>query len=73
MLALVLNLLLPGVGTILLGQVSIGVLQLVLQVVAWVLDFTVILTPFGIVLGFSVWVWALVISIRAFSAGRRAA
>lgn len=65
--ALILNLVFPGVGTLVLGQTNIGIIQLVLLIVSIPLDFVLI----GIPLGFAMWVWALVVSIQGFSSGGR--
>lgn len=62
-LGLILNVFFPGVGTLVLGQVTTGVIQLALWLVSIPLTFFII----GLPLYFGVWVWAIVVGIQAFS------
>lgn len=62
-LGLILNVFFPGVGTLVLGQVTTGVIQLALWLLSIPLAFFIIGWP----LYFGVWVWALVVGIQAFS------
>ncbi len=59
--ALILNLVLPGVGSLVVGgeYKQTGIYQLVLYVVGLVLSIWVV----GIFIAFAAWVWALITSI----------
>lgn len=65
--ALVLNIILPGVGSLVAGRTSQGVLQLVLWVVAFPLCF--VLIGFPMLLG--VWIWSLVTGIQIMEESKR--
>ena len=57
-------LVLPGLGSIIAGKNNPGIYQLVLSLVAVVLDITIIGLIIGIPLGIAMWIWALVTGIR---------
>ncbi len=59
---------LPGLGTIIAKQMKPGVIQLVLALVGWVLIWTIIGMIIGIPLMMIAWVWALITSIKWFTA-----
>lgn len=62
---LILNIIiLPGLGTIIAGRTKTGVIQLVLYIVAILLDLTIIGLIIGIPLGIAMWIWALVTGIQ---------
>lgn len=63
-LVLILNIIIPGVGTLVLGESRTGLIQLIAYVIAFLLYYSVS-TLFGAVT-LAVWIWALVVSIRAF-------
>jgi TM2 domain-containing membrane protein YozV len=65
--ALVLNIILPGVGSLVAGRTSQGVLQLVLWVVAFPLCFVLI----GFPMLLAVWVWSLVTGIQILEESKR--
>jgi DNA-directed RNA polymerase subunit RPC12/RpoP/TM2 domain-containing membrane protein YozV len=54
----------PGLGTIIGGDVGIGVIQMVLYVFGWLCIFTLIGAIIGIPLVIAMWIWALVSSIN---------
>ncbi len=60
---LLVNLVIPGIGTIIWGESNTGVIQLVLYLVGVVLSFLVI--GFPLIAG--VWIWALVKGIQRVS------
>ncbi|MDD4909467.1 MAG: hypothetical protein PHR44_02115 [Candidatus Omnitrophica bacterium] len=60
---LLVNLAIPGIGTIIWGDSNKGVTQLVLWLVGVFLSFVII----GIPLVFGVWVWALAMGIKRMS------
>lgn len=62
LLVLILNILIPGVGTIIYGETQRGVLQLALYVVGWIL--TVILI--GPLVSLGAWVWSLLDGIKYY-------
>ena len=62
LLVLILNILIPGVGTIIYGETQRGVIQLVLYVVGWIL--TVILI--GPIISLGAWIWSLIDGINYY-------
>jgi len=66
-LAIILNIFFPGVGTLVLGKTTAGIIQLVLWVVGFIFDLTVIGVVLGLPMYAAAWIWALVVSIQAFS------
>jgi hypothetical protein len=60
---LLVNLVIPGVGTIIWGDSNKGVIQLVLFLVGFFLSFIII----GFPLLIGVWIWALVMGIKKLS------
>ncbi len=58
--ALIVNLLIPGVGTIIWGETKTGVIQLILYIVGWLLLIVLI----GVLVMLASWIWALVSSIK---------
>jgi len=63
--ALALNFFIPGIGSMVVGKVMTGIIQLVLFIIAVICNFTVILAIIGIPLGLCVWIWGLVTVARA--------
>lgn len=62
--ALVVNFLLPGIGSMLIGRVLTGIVQLVLYAFGWLLTLTGILAIVGAPLCFIVLIWSLVTAAR---------
>ena len=62
--ALVANLLIPGVGTLIVGKTGSGVIQLLLLTIGWILTFTVIGAIVGVPLIIGVWIWGLVSVVK---------
>jgi len=62
--ALIVNFLLPGVGSMLIGRILTGIVQLVLYGIGWLLTLTGILAIVGIPLCFVVLVWSLITAAR---------
>lgn len=60
---LLINLVIPGIGTIIWGDTNKGIIQLVLFLVGVFLSCIII----GIPLAFGAWVWALVKGIQRLS------
>ncbi|SNZ19468.1 hypothetical protein SAMN06265368_2556 [Cohaesibacter gelatinilyticus] len=63
MLQILCNLVLPGVGTLMMKKPITGILQLLVMLVAFVLTVTVFLTFFGLLIWFIDVVWALVVGV----------
>lgn len=57
---LIVNLFIPGLGSIIGGRTSTGVIQLVLYIISWPLSIILI----GIPLMLAMWIWALVTGIQ---------
>ena len=62
LLVLILNILIPGVGTIIYGETQRGVIQLVLYVVGWILTAIYI----GPVISLGAWIWSLIDGINYY-------
>jgi len=58
--AIIVNLFFPGVGSFFVGKVGQGIAQLILYIIGLVLIFTGILAIVGIPLCIGVWIWGLV-------------
>ena len=58
--AFIINIFLPGVGTLLVGKIGTGIIQIVLSMIAHGLIWTGIGALIGIPLAVVVWIWALV-------------
>ncbi len=65
--ALVLNLIIPGSGSLVAGRTSQGVLQLVL----WVVSFPLMFVLVGFPMLLAVWIWALVSGIQILEESKR--
>lgn len=64
MVALVLNVLVPGVGTMVIpGKFALGVVQLVVEIIGRVLQVAPIASAVGDAIAIAAWVWAVVTSI----------
>jgi hypothetical protein len=59
-IALIINIFFPGVGTLLVGKILVGIVQIVLYAIAHALTWTVIGALVGLPLIAIVWIWALV-------------
>lgn len=65
-LVIVMNFVLPGVGTLIGGRTTAGVLQVVFTVLSIPLSFIFV----GFPLALAMWIWALVCSIQIASEAR---
>ena len=65
--ALVLNLIIPGVGSLVAGRTSQGVVQLVL----WVVSFPLMVVLIGFPMLLAVWIWSLVSGIQILEESKR--
>jgi len=61
---ILINLVVPGLGTLLGGKVVPGIIQLVMTIIAWVFFFSVFLTLLGAIIGGVSWLWALFMGIN---------
>ena len=59
-LAVIVNIFIPGVGTMMMGRIGTGIVQLLLIGLAAVFNFLVIGAIIGIPLYAIVWLWAVV-------------
>jgi TM2 domain-containing membrane protein YozV len=59
-LAIIINIFFPGVGTLIAGKITQGIIQIILVIVAIILNLTVVLAIIGIPLGIGTWIWSLV-------------
>jgi len=68
---LIVNLFLPGLGTIIMGKNEVGVIQLVLSLAGVFL----IATIFGMIIGcplwVAMWIWALIVGIKTLAEIRK--
>jgi len=65
--ALVLNIIIPGAGSLVAGRTSQGIAQLVL----WVVSFPLCLVLIGFPMLLAVWVWSLVSGIQILEASKK--
>ena len=65
--ALVMNIIIPGVGSLIAGRTSQGVVQLVL----WVVSFPLCLALIGFPMLLAVWIWSLVSGIQILEESKR--
>ena len=66
-IAIIVNIFFPGVGTIIVGKVGKGVTQIILTIIAGIMIATAFLSIVGVPLAIGVWIWALV-SVASSSA-----
>ena len=59
-IAFIISIFLPGVGTLLVGKIGTGIVQILLSLLAHFLIWTAIGAIIGIPLAVIVWIWALV-------------
>lgn len=64
-LAIIVNIFLPGIGTLIVKKFGQGIAQIVLGIIAALLIITGLLSIIGIPLGFGVWIWAIVSAATA--------
>ncbi|MCC5624463.1 hypothetical protein [Nostoc sp. CHAB 5715] len=57
---IIVNLFLPGVGTLIVGKIGQGIAQIILIILAIILNLTVVLAIIGVPLAIGVWVWGIV-------------
>jgi len=65
--ALVLNIIIPGTGSLIAGRTSQGVVQLVL----WVISFPLMFVLIGFPMLLAVWIWSLVSGIQILEESKR--
>jgi len=61
---LIVNILLPGLGTIIFGNNETGLIQLILSLIGIILMCTAIGSIVGFLLWASMWIWALVFGVK---------
>ena len=61
-LAIVLNVFFPGVGSLVLGKVAQGILQIVLYFIGILLTVTAIGAIIGLPLMLGIWIWGIVVA-----------
>lgn len=62
-LGIIVNIFLPGIGTLIVKKWIQGIIQLIIVFIASLLTFTGIGSIFGIPLLIAVWIWALICTI----------
>lgn len=58
--AIIINIFFPGVGTLIIGKIGIGITQIILTIIGGAMAATGILSIVGIPLAIGVWIWALI-------------
>jgi TM2 domain-containing membrane protein YozV len=58
--ALIINFFFPGIGTLMVGKVIPGIMQLIMTLVGIILNFTIIGAIVGIPLCLAAWIWGLI-------------
>ena len=69
-LAIFLNMVFPGVGTLVVGKIGEGIAQIILFIVGAILCATVILSFIGIPLVLAMWIWSIVIAATSRPKGQ---
>jgi len=59
-IGIIINIFFPGVGTLIVGKISTGIIQVILSIIAGILLFTGFLSIIGMPMFLIVWIWALV-------------
>ena len=62
--ALIVNFFIPGVGSMLIGRIGTGLIQLVLYGIGAFLMFTTVLWPIGAPICLVVLIWSLITALR---------
>ena len=62
---LIVNLFLPGLGTIIAGKYDIGAIQLILALIGCFISMTFVGVIIGIPLYLAMWIWALITGIKS--------
>ena len=66
LIGIIINIFFPGVGTLIVGKIGTGIIQIILSIIAGVLIFTGLLSIIGMPLLLIVWIWSL-ISVVGFN------
>lgn len=61
-LAIILNIIWPGIGTLVIGRVGLGIAQILLHLIGVVLTLTAIGALIGVPLCIGVWIWGIVVA-----------
>ncbi len=64
-LGVIVNIFVPGIGTMIVGKIGQGIAQLLLYIVGWIFCFTVVGAIIGVPLCIGVWIWAIVSAATA--------
>ena len=59
-IAILINIFFPGVGTLIVGKIGTGITQIILTIIGGVMAATGVLAIVGIPLAIGAWIWALV-------------
>jgi TM2 domain-containing membrane protein YozV len=59
-IAVITNFFIPGLGSLVIGKVIRGLLQLLLSAVGWFLTSTVVLAIIGLPMVAIAWIWAMI-------------
>lgn len=62
---LIINLIVPGAGTLLVGKTAVGLTQLVIFLASVFMNLTGTMAVAGVPIWIAVWMWALITSIAA--------
>jgi len=68
---IIVNIFLPGLGTIIFGEKETGIIQLVLSLTGVVLVATIIGAIIGYPLWIALWIWALITGIKTLNDSRK--
>ena len=63
-LVIIINIFVPGLGTLMMGKFIQGIIQLAMTILAFLLWASVLGAPVGAFIGLIAWVWALVVGIQ---------
>ncbi len=67
---LIINIFFPGIGTIMAGKTTQGIIQIVLIIIGIICNLTLILAIIGIPLCFITWIWGIVSAATALEGNK---
>ena len=64
-LGVIVNIFIPGIGTMIVGRIGQGIVQLILYILGLIFSFTIVGAVIGVPLCIGVWIWAIVSAATA--------
>ncbi|MEA2905518.1 MAG: hypothetical protein QOI12_2905 [Alphaproteobacteria bacterium] len=64
-LGVIVNIFLPGVGTLIVGKIGAGIIQIILYILGLIFIFTGVGSIIGLPVCFIVWIWSIISAATA--------